>query len=90
MYRNFPAYPGDGAAIARLERWSDFHATDVEVAFAIYAIAGADRTLNEIWEDPTEAENDNILLCLNEWARLGDIEARTYRWGADSITARED
>ena len=39
-----------------------------------------------VWSYPSPADWDEVTMCLNEWAALGDIESGTYRWGEEEIT----
>ena len=68
-------------------RWSDVRETDHAVAVAIHAIAGADRTPEAIWEDPTPAEWDHVEQAVQEYVTHGDFAAddNGYQWGQERI-----
>jgi len=71
-------------------KWSDSRETSEEVAAAIAVVADlSGRDMDDVWEAPTQSERDNVEMCLNEWARHGDIEADTYHWGVERIVVAE-
>jgi hypothetical protein len=86
MNRNYPTYRQ--TARYNANDWADARQTHAVVAAAIHAIACAERDANEIWEAPTTAEMDNVIMCIAEWALHGDIEPEAdgrYPWGTEII-----
>lgn len=82
MNRNYTRYNED----RHLEQWAAARNTSEEVALAIEAIADSRRPMQAIWDNPTAAEADHVEMCLNEWARQGDIEPGIYYWGEEALT----
>lgn len=84
MTRNYPRYDArniDAGEAAGRE-------TDVQVMSAIDAVSAmSGRNITAVWEAPTPAEFDHVAMCLNEWARLGDIAPGAYQWGEETIAA---
>lgn len=78
MNRNFPKYSELSEAG---KREADSRNTSPEVWLACHLIETDGRTGAEIWENPTQSEDEHILMMLNEWAIHGDIEPGTYHWG---------
>lgn len=86
MSRNFNSIPS--SYNARFDQWAQSRCIETEVAAAIHEVAGGNRTPELVWEQPTDAEHDNVMMCLNEWAANGDIEADVYQWGTPfTVTA---
>ena len=85
-------YPMPGPITESLRQWASKRSTDVEVALAIHALTTTDSGLlaDRIWEDPTDAENDWIAGCLNEWCRGEAVEPGTYHWGMEHIEVRAE
>lgn len=83
MNRNYPRYDArniDAGEAASRE-------TDVQVMSAIDGVSAmSGHNMTVVWENPTPAEFDHVAMCLNEWARLGDIEPGAYQWGEETIT----
>ena len=65
--------------------WFQTRETDEVVAMAIHAIADTARSADAIWEAPTAAEWDHVLMALNEYCACGDIEPGTYCWGQETV-----
>ena len=62
------------------EHWYTIRETDLEVAQAIYAIAGGERTPEAIWEAPTGTEWDQVVIALENISGPGK-----YRWVGETI-----
>lgn len=84
MTRNYPRYT---KPVQDDRSESNSRNTDLPVWVAINLCAGGHRDASSIWEAPSQSEYQWVEMCLNEWARLGDIEPGTYCWGEESITA---
>ena len=72
-----------------LGHWAASRETHMAVACAICAIADSRRTPDQIWEEPTEDEQDHIRMAVAEYIRCGDFEPSEdgrYEWGAGQIT----
>ena len=82
MNRNFPKYQSLSEAG---EREADSRNTSPAIWLACHLIESEGRTGAEIWEDPTQFEDQTIQMMLNEWAIHGDIEPGTYYWGCSQI-----
>lgn len=81
MNRNYERPTVDAA-------WADSRNTHIAVATAIHAIASADRTPEQIWESPTQAESDHIKMAVQEYVMQGDFaadEENRYAWGDGHI-----
>lgn len=66
-------------------QWADSRNTDLEVAIAIHAIADPDRSANDIWEAPTNAEWDHVIMAITEYVAHGDTDQREFNWGQESF-----
>ena len=68
-------------------QWADCRNTDMIVAVAIHAIADANRSPEQIWDDPTSAEYDHVLVAIEEYATHGDYPFEgAYNWGEHRFT----
>lgn len=66
--------------------WASSRNTDEAVAMAIHAIASGDRTPEAIWEAPTPAEWDHVVMALEDYAAHGDILiGEEYCWGDERV-----
>jgi hypothetical protein len=67
--------------------WANSRETDMAVATAIHAIADSKRTADAIWEAPTPAEWDHVVMAVDEYVRNGDFsfDASGYRWGHETV-----
>jgi hypothetical protein len=83
-YRDPKIVPDDGIALAQAATLE----THPAVLAAINAIASDRRPARAIWESPTGAECDHIVMALEEYIYLGDFEPTAdgiYPWGSDEI-----
>lgn len=69
------------------DEWRITRQTSTPVAVAIHAIADQRRTPNKIWEAPTPAEWDNVVMAVEEYVRHGDFDYdfEGYRWGQEVV-----
>jgi hypothetical protein len=67
--------------------WANSRETDMAVATAIHAIADDRRSPEAIWENPTEAEWDHVVMAVEEYVRHGDfaIDPTGYCWGQEIV-----
>lgn len=66
--------------------WSASRNTDHVVAVAIHAISTTYRSAEEIWENPSPYEWDNVLMAVEEYVTHGDYERQdSYNWGEATI-----
>jgi len=87
--RKFPPMPRDGS----LESWALTRETSEPVAYAIRHVASGHAgvrvapafALEFVWSEPTPEEYAQVVECLKEWARFGDIEPGAYFWGWESL-----
>lgn len=73
--------------------WALNRETHEAVATAIHAIAGTSRSPDAIWEDPTPAEWDQVVMAVAEYIRLGDFPAEAdgrYPWGLETVVLEPD
>ncbi len=81
--RNYPR----PVNIAVIDQWAQERSTDIEIAQAINALCVIDgdaRTPDELWEEPTQDDENRIRDILVEWTKRGDIPGTVngvYRWG---------
>ena len=71
--------------------WAGVRNTDVAVAAAIHDLAARSetRTPEDIWEDPSRVENDDIRASLARYVLDGLIEAPEdgkFCWGDGAVT----
>ena len=70
-----------------LEQWAAKRETSEIVALAIHATAGAGRTPEVIWEEPTPAEVDHVKMAVENYVGCGECEAEDeYRWGEEAFS----
>lgn len=64
-------------------KWAADRETDMVVATAIHAIADGNRPAHDIWETPTPAEYDHVVLAIQEYISHGDfaLDPSGYQWG---------
>lgn len=67
--------------------WANSRETDMAVATAIHAIADSNRSPEAIWEAPTQAEWDHVVMAVEEYVRNGDVpfDASGYCWGQEVV-----
>jgi hypothetical protein len=67
--------------------WASSRQTDLAVAVAIHAIASTDRTPEAIWEAPTNAEWDHVVVAVQNYVDNGVFEADPagYCWGQETV-----
>ena len=72
------------------EQWaSSRETTSPAVAAAIHAIADDTRTPDQIWESPTQAEWDHVLMAVGQYRDAGLYDTYSsevlYQWGEEQI-----
>lgn len=71
--------------------WRETRNADAPVTLAIHAISNGTRSPDEIWQDPTQAECENVEMAVSEYISHGDFEAQIeYRWGDYRFTLDND
>lgn len=88
MNRNYPDLSALEMTHDELETWADSHETHPAVALALHAIADSLRSAEDIWEDPTSAEWDQVTTAVEEYVSVGEFEAEDdgrYSWGEEVI-----
>lgn len=68
--------------------WALSRETHQAVATAIHAIADSSRSAEAIWDAPTPAEWDHVVMAVEEYVRLGDFPAEPdgrYPWGMEFV-----
>lgn len=67
--------------------WAFSRETDMAVAVAIHAIADSTRSAEAIWEAPTAAEWDRVVMAIEEYVRNGDFpfDPTGYCWGQETV-----
>lgn len=66
--------------------WAASRKTDIAVATAIHALSDSKRTPEQIWEDPTPAEWDNVRVAVQNYIDCGIFPADDlYQWGEESF-----
>lgn len=87
MSRNYKTLNELSISRDDLIRWADSHETSIPVALAIHAIADDTRAPEEIWEVPTSAEFDHVVMAVADYIYHGDFDAEdSYCWGEMTIT----
>ncbi len=69
-------------------QWDNERETHIAVATAIHAIASGARTPEVIWDDPTDAECDQVARAIEDYVANGVFSAEPdgrYPWGQDSV-----
>ena len=69
-------------------QWANERETHIAVATAIHAIADNRRTPEVIWDDPTDAECDQVARAIEDYVANGVFSAEPdgrYPWGQDSV-----
>lgn len=88
MNRNYKRLCDLQITLAELTEWADGRKTAEPVALAVHALAASDRTPDQIWDDPTQAELDHVAMAVQEYISHGDYPASAdgrYQWGLESI-----
>lgn len=67
--------------------WASSRETDTAVAMAIHAIASSGRTPEAIWEAPSAAEWDHVVMAVQNYVAAGVVEydATGYCWGQEIV-----
>ena len=68
--------------------WADSRATHIAVATAIHAIGDNRRSAQAIWEDPTPAEWDHVVMAVENYVSTGVFPASDdgcYAWGEEEV-----
>jgi hypothetical protein len=68
--------------------WASSRETHMAVATAIHALAGAARSPDQIWEDPTATEFDTVKMAVQNYVDAGVFPAEDdgrYAWGQETI-----
>ena len=71
--------------------WAHVRNTDLIVATAIHAISSNARPPEKIWESPSSAEWENVIMGIEDYLRHGDFEPDKngrYSWGEETITLK--
>ena len=69
-------------------QWANERETHIAVATAIHAIASGARTPEVIWDDPTDAECDQVARAIEDYVANSAFSAEPdgrYAWGQDSV-----
>ena len=69
-------------------QWANERKTHIAAATAIHAIASGERTPEVIWDDPTDAECDQIATAVENYVDNGVFSAEPdgrYAWGQESV-----
>lgn len=71
--------------------WANSRETDMAVATAIHAISDSKRSPEAIWEAPTPAEWDHVVMAVEEYVREGvfEFDSSGYCWGMETISIEE-
>jgi len=67
--------------------WARTRETDMAVATAIHAIASSNRTAEAIWEAPSAAEWDHVVMAVENYVANGvfEYDASGYCWGQEIV-----
>lgn len=68
--------------------WAETRETHIAVAMAIHAIADKRRSPQAIWEAPTAAEWDTVVIAVQNYIDAGIFDAEDnghYPWGKETI-----
>lgn len=67
--------------------WAKSRMTDMAVAVAIHAIASSDRSPEDIWEAPTTAEWDHVVMAVENYVANGVFayDPAGYCWGMETV-----
>jgi len=63
--------------------WSDSRNTHPAVAMAIHAIADSSRPADDIWEEPTIAEFDHVIMAVGHYVDRGIFNQMNQFWWGD-------
>ncbi|MEF3365859.1 hypothetical protein V3H18_04855 [Methylocystis sp. 9N] len=69
-------------------RWAADRKTHIAIATAIHAIADGERSAEAIWDAPTDAEIEQVMMAVQDYIERGDFDAKAdghYQWGAGVI-----
>lgn len=70
-----------------LKQWAAAHETDEVVALAIFAISGPARAPQDIWSSPSQAEEDHVMMAVDNYVANGLYESQdVYHWGESKFT----
>lgn len=67
--------------------WAETHNTSTEIADAINEISVTTRTMEQIWDEPTDAEFRNVVARADE---IACHEAESFDWGCFTIIVHVD
>lgn len=72
---------------AELACWAGIREASEVVALAIHAIADGLRTADEIWDAPTNAEFDHVVMAVRSYTESGlyDYGEGVFCWGCETI-----
>ena len=73
--------------IKNIEQWAQSTNTSIEIAEAISEIASSSRTIQKIWDNPTNLEFRHVLIRADE---LANHETDEMTWGGSTITIHTD
>jgi hypothetical protein len=71
-----------------LRLWANARETHIAVANAIFAIADSSRTAESIWENPTSAEWDHVVMAVEQYLANDLVKTSPdgrYEWGLEAI-----
>jgi len=63
--------------------WYNSRNTCPAVAMAIHAIADSSRTADDIWEEPTIAEFDHVIMAVGHYVDRGIFNQMNQFWWGD-------
>ena len=70
------------------EAWGSSRETHPAIVMAIYAIADSTRTPDQIWEAPTRAEMDHVVMAVESYIAAGIFDPNEdgqYCWGCETL-----
>ncbi len=71
--------------------WASSRETDLAVAAAIFAISDKKRSPEKIWEAPTDAEFDHVVMAVQNYVDNGLAPRQErYHWGQESFSIDEE
>jgi hypothetical protein len=73
------------------DEWCITHQTSMPVAVAIHALADKSRSPQQMWEAPTSAEWDHVVMAVAEYVAHSDYEYdfEGYRWGQEVVRIKK-
>jgi hypothetical protein len=70
-----------------LKEWASSRETSEVVALGIHAISDSSRTPEQIWEAPTNAEFDHVVMAVRSYIDGGlyDYDDGVFNWGLEKV-----